>query len=163
MNAKKNSTDTFNPALDLVLERTVPVSPERVFAAYTRPELLKQWFAPKPWTIKSVDIEVRPGGRFNFVMASPEGQEFPNAGCYLEVVENRRIVTTDTLLEGFRPSGSTFMTAIITMEPDGKGGCTYTARAIHADEATRKKHEEMGFHEGWGQTLDQLVALAKTL
>jgi uncharacterized protein YndB with AHSA1/START domain len=162
MNAKKN-IDLFNPALDLVLERTVPVSPERVFAAYTRPELLKQWFAPKPWTIKSVDIDIRAGGRFNFVMASPEGQEFPNVGCVLEVVENRKIVTTDTLLEGFRPSGSNFMTAIITMEPDGNGGCKYMARAIHADEETRKKHEEMGFHEGWGQTLDQLVELAKTL
>jgi len=55
------------------------------------------------------------------------------------------------------------MTAVITMEPDGKGGCKYTARAIHANEETRKKHEEMGFHEGWGTVLDQLVAHVKSM
>jgi uncharacterized protein YndB with AHSA1/START domain len=48
------------------------------------------------------------------------------------------------------------MTAIVTMEPRGSG-TLYTAIAIHKDEAGRKQHEEMGFHEGWGQVLDQLV------
>jgi uncharacterized protein YndB with AHSA1/START domain len=42
-------------------------------------------------------------------------------------------------------------------------GTKYTAVAIHKDEEGRKKHEEMGFHDGWGTVLDQLVALAKTM
>jgi uncharacterized protein YndB with AHSA1/START domain len=78
------------------------------------------------------------------------------------VVPNRRLVWTDALLPGYRPSDNPFMTAVIDIEPQGKG-TRYTATAIHRDEAARKKHEEMGFHEGWGKALDQLVALAKTL
>ena len=50
---------------------------------------------------------------------------------------------------------------VLTLEPRGSG-TLYTAIAMHRDEAGRKKHEEMGFHEGWGQVLDQLVAYVKT-
>ena len=54
------------------------------------------------------------------------------------------------------------MTAIITLESQGKG-TRYTAVAIHRDDAGRKKHEEMGFYQGWGKALDQLVAHVKTM
>ena len=95
-------------------------------------------------------------------MRSPEGQEFPNVGCYLEVVPLERLVFTDALLPGYRPSENPFFTAVVTMEPHGSG-TRYVAMAIHRDEAGRKKHEEMGFHQGWGAALDQLVALVKTM
>jgi uncharacterized protein YndB with AHSA1/START domain len=96
-----------------------------------------------------------------FVMRSPEGQEFPNVGCYLEIVPNERLVWTDALLPGYRPSAEPFFTAVLRLEPRGSG-TLYTAVAMHRDEANRQKHEEMGFHEGWGQVLDQLVAYIKT-
>ena len=54
-------------------------------------------------------------------MRSPEGKEFPNIGCYLEVVPNERLVWTDALLPGYRPAENPFMTAIITLESQGKG------------------------------------------
>ena len=95
-------------------------------------------------------------------MRSPEGKEFPNIGCYLEVVPNERLVWTDALLPGYRPAENPFMTAIITLESQGKG-TRYTAVAIHRDDAGRKKHEEMGFYQGWGKALDQLVAHVKTM
>ena len=75
----------FDPALDLKLEREVDVPVELVWKAWTTPEHLHHWFIPKPWTLASVEIDLRPGGAFNMVMRSPEGQEFPNRGCYLEV------------------------------------------------------------------------------
>jgi uncharacterized protein YndB with AHSA1/START domain len=50
----------------------------------------------------------------------------------------------------------------VTLEPVGNG-TRYTAMAIHRDEAGRKRHEEMGFHDGWGKALDQLVAHAKRM
>jgi uncharacterized protein YndB with AHSA1/START domain len=53
-------------------------------------------------------------------------------------------------------------TAIIFLEPHGRG-TKYTALAIHGEEAGRRKHEEMGFHEGWGKALDQLVAVVKRM
>jgi len=109
-----------------------------------------------------VELDLRPGGVFRSVMRSPEGAEFPNIGCCLEVVENRRLTFTDALGPGFRPTEKPFFTAIVTMEPEGTG-TRYVARAIHGTAADRKKHEEMGFHEGWGKALDQLVEVAGEL
>ena len=95
-------------------------------------------------------------------MRSPEGEDFPNLGCYLDVVDGRRLVFTDALGPGFRPTGSGFMTAIIEIEPSGSG-TRYIARVIHADADARQKHEAMGFHEGWGKALDQLVELMRAI
>lgn len=150
-----------DPQLDLVLERTLDVPRELVWTAWTTPEHVRQWFVPKPWTITDCEIDLRPGGVFRTVMRSPEGQEFPNIGCYLEIVPNERLVFTDTLLPGYRPSENPFFTGILTLESQGSG-TRYTAIALHRDEAARQKHEEMGFHEGWGTVADQLVAYIKS-
>jgi uncharacterized protein YndB with AHSA1/START domain len=149
-----------DPKLDLVLERVVDVPRELMWTAWTTPEHLSKWFAPAPWSIADCEIDLRPGGIFRSVMKSPDGEEHPSVGCYLEVVPNERLVWTDALLPGYRPSENPFFTAIITFESSGKG-TRYTAMAVHRDEATRKQHEEMGFHQGWGQVLDQLVAYTK--
>ncbi len=156
------STILPHPQLDLVVERVIDLSPEQVWAAWTQPELLKQWFCPAPWTVPECDLNVRPGGVFRAVMRGPEGQEFDSSGCYLEVVPNRRLVWTDTMLPGFRPAGMGIMTAVITMEPEGSG-TRYTARAMHADEKRAQQHALMGFEQGWGKALDQMVALMKSL
>lgn len=95
-------------------------------------------------------------------MRGPDGEESASAGCWLEIVEPERLVWTDALLPGFRPAASPFMTAEIHLAPEG-AGLRYTAIARHATVEARKQHEEMGFHEGWGQALDQLVAVAKAL
>jgi uncharacterized protein YndB with AHSA1/START domain len=141
----------------LTLSRVIPVPRSLVWKAWTTPEHLKQWWAPKPITTPVCEMDVRPGGRFRTVMLAPDGAEYPTGGCFLEVVENTRLAFTDTLEPGFKPALNPFFTAIITFE-DAEGGTAYTARALHKDLVDRKKHEEMGFHEGWGICLDQLVA-----
>lgn len=151
----------LDPELDLVLDRVVDVSPALVWRAWTDPAQLIKWFAPAPWTVARCVIDLRPGGEFLTVMRSPEGAEFGSSGCVLEVVPERRLVFTDALGPGFRPTESPFFSAVVTMEPHGEG-TRYVARAIHRDPAGRQRHEEMGFHEGWGMCLTQLVALAKT-
>ena len=151
-----------DPKLDLVLERVVDVPRELVWAAWTKPKHIVKWFTPAPWITTHCEIDLRPGGMFRTTMRSPEGKDFPNTGCYLEVVPNERLVFTDTLLPGYRPSANPFFTAIIALEKQGKG-TRYTATAIHRDAAGRKQHEEMGFHQGWGTALDQLVAHVKKM
>jgi uncharacterized protein YndB with AHSA1/START domain len=155
----------LDPKTDLVLERVVDVAPELVWKAWTTPEYLKQWFTPAPWKTVGCEIDLRPGGKFHTVMESPEGQQFPNTGCYLEVVPNRRLIWTGALLPGYRPANLSadvpfVFTAMIEMEPHG-AGTKYTATVMHSNEDGRVKHEEMGFHHGWGAALDQLVSLAK--
>ncbi|MBX3550585.1 MAG: SRPBCC family protein [Xanthobacteraceae bacterium] len=149
-----------DPKFDLVLERDIDVPVELVWKVWTTPEHLKHWFVPKPWSLARCKIDLRPGGEFSSVMLSPEGKEFPNNGCYLEIVPNERLVFTDTLLAGYRPSPKPFFTAALLLEPRN-GGTRYTAIAIHGDEATRKQHEEMGFHDGWGTVVTQMTDYIK--
>lgn len=153
---------TPDPNLDLVLEREIDVPCELVWAAWTQPEHLKHWFTPRPWTVTDCEMDLRPGGIFRTTMCSPEGEEFPNSGCFLEVVPQSRLVFTDALLPGYRPSENPFMTAIVTMEPTATG-TRYTAIAIHRDPESKKKHEDMGFYQGWGTALDQMVAYIKAM
>lgn len=156
----------IDPKLDLVLERIVDVPPHLVWAAWTTPEYLKKWFCPAPWQTVECEIDLRPGGMFRTLMRSPEGQEIPSVGCYLEIVENRKLVWTAALQPGYRPSNPGQMplfTAVILFEPHGGGGTKYTAIAIHGDEETTKRHADMGFRDGWGKALEQLVTFVKTL
>jgi uncharacterized protein YndB with AHSA1/START domain len=159
-----------NPKFDLVFERIIDVPAQLVWTAWTTPEHVKKWFTPAPWTTVDCEIDLRPGGIFRTVLRSPQGQEFPNVGCYLEVIENEKLIWTNVLAPGYRPSGrpsddscdAFAFTAVISLEPHGDG-TKYTALVIHGDEESRIKHEEMGFHEGWGKALDQLVAIVKKM
>lgn len=153
---------TIDPRLDLVLERQTDVSPAQLWKAWTSPEHVAKWFAPRPWTTTECEMDLRPGGQFKFVMRSPEGQLYPNVGCFLEIVPNQRLVWTDALLPGYRPAPEPFFTAVVLFDSDGKGGSKYTAIAMHRDEDIRKKHEGMGFHQGWGQVFDQLIEHVKS-
>lgn len=152
----------FNPQLDLELKREVAVPPGLVWRAWTEPELLMKWFTPAPWRTTACEIDLRPGGKFRTVMEGPNGETNDSTGCFLAVEPERRLVFTDALGPGFRPTGGGFMTATVTIEP-AAGGTLYTAVALHKDEAAKKQHEEMGFHHGWSAALDQLVALVKGL
>ena len=153
--------DRFDPERDLVLERVVDVPRTLVWQAWTRPEHVKRWFAPAPWTVTDCKIDLRPGGVFRTVMRSPEGEEYPGDGCFLEIVENERLVWTDALAPGFRPSEAPFMTVVVTLADQGAGRTKYSARTMHKSPEERKKHEEMGFVDGWGKCLDQMLELLK--
>lgn len=155
-----------DPKLDLVLQRVIDVPPDLVWTAWTQPEHLKKWFTPAPWTTVECEIDLRPGGAFRTVMRSPEGQDYPSVGCYLEIVPNRRLVWTSALEPGYRPAkrveskghecDELLFTAILVLEPQGEG-TRYTATALHMSDEDRTRHADMGFHDGWGKALDQLV------
>ena len=147
---------------DLMLTRIIDAPAEKVFRAWTEPELIKQWFAPLPYTTPVAETDVRPGGASLFVMRDPQGNDMPGHGVYLEVVENRRLVFTDAYNKAWEPSEKPFMTVILTFEDLG-GKTKYTALVRHWSAADREAHEKMGFHQGWGICTNQLAAVAATL
>ncbi len=165
-----NSTYQLDSRLDLSFTRIVDVPKELVWRAWTEPALLMPWFCPLPWKTIDAEIDLRPGGIFRTTMQSPEGKLFPNAGCYLEIIPQAKIVWTNALLPGFRPSAPSptcgdeevnfNFTAMVEMA-DHANGTRYTAIVIHADEAGCKQHAAMGFEGGWGMALDQLVEMIK--
>ena len=149
---------------ELILQRTVPLAPAAVWRAWTEPELLKRWFCPLPWQTVEAQIELRPGGAFRTVLQGPDGERATHTGCYLEVDAPHRLVWTTALAPGYGPasetSGVPTFTCILTFEATD-GGTRYTARAIHRDAEGAQAHAAMGFDEGWGAALDQMVTQAQ--
>lgn len=162
----------FDTNLDLRIEKEIPAPANLIWRALVEPELVKKWFCPKPWQTVDCRVDLRAGGEFYTVMQSPEGEQFPGAGCFLEVVNEKRLVWSSALEAGFRPSSPAtesdkecmdiIFTCIITLE-ELKGGTKYTATVLHNSHEQMKKHEEMGFHEGWGACLNQLADVVKSI
>ena len=112
-------TDT---KLDLEIVRFVAASREKVWRAWSDPDILKRWWCPKPWVTEVRAFDFRGGGAFYTFMSGPDGGESDNPGLFLEVVPMERIVWTSMLVAGWRPA-----TPWLGM-----------------------KHEDMGFFDGWG-------------
>ena len=156
---------------DLVLERTLDAPIALVWEAYTNPEHMKRWFAPKPYEITEMELDLKPGGIFRMRMVGPDGFDTGHGvpGCVLEVADRQKLVWTSALGPGYRPNESgegceSFpMTAVITFADAGDGKTAYKAVALHKDVADKETHEKMGFQEGWGTTARQLEELARSL
>lgn len=150
---------------ELALGFLIKASPEAIYRCWTDPELLAKWFAPKPFetTIKSQDFRV--GGVQDIVMKDPaSGAEYPASGVFLEIVPNRKIVSTDAFAAGWQPvEGAPFMVAETTFEPQADGRTLYIARARHWTAEKTEEHVQMGFHPGWTQCAHQLAELAASL
>ena len=125
-------------------------------------ELMKQWFAPLPWTVASVEVDLRAGGASNVVTRRSDGAEFPNPGLFLEVVPNERLVLTDADKAGWKASAKPVMTTIVTFA-DEPSGTRYNVTAQHWTVEEREAHKTMGIHGGWTTRVWRLEALAKTL
>jgi len=147
---------------ELSITRLINAPPSLVFRAWVEPELLCQWWGPHGMTTPVCEMQLWVGGLFRTVMRAPDGTEYPNQGVFLDIQAPSRLVFTDAFGPGWVPSAKAFMTAVISL--DEIDGCTrYTARALHWSAADCQAHEQMGFHEGWGQSLDRLVEVVNHL
>lgn len=144
-------------AHELSISRHIAAPPETVWTVWT--ERTAEWFCPQPWRADIVEQNLVPGGRSAIVMHGPDGERNALEGVFLEVVRNRKIVSTDAFSAGWQPQGP-FMVSITRFEPED-GGTRYTATARHWTEAACKQHEDMGFVKGWGAVADQLAAIAE--
>lgn len=154
-----------DPKVDLVFERFVDAPARLVWEALTRPEHLKEWYMPREWgRVARAEMDVRPGGKFSIDIAGADGREFPNLGCFLDVVPMKRLAWTSMLFPGYRPA--TFddipITAIVTLEPVGKG-TRYIFTALHRNEADCEQNKTSGWQQGTEIALDQLVEHVLTM
>lgn len=143
---------------ELMLTRMIAAPRERVFDAWTK--RLPEWWGPHGMTTPFWEMDLRAGGRFRTIMRAADGTEYPTRGIFLEVVKAERIVFTDGFEPGWIPASGIFFTAITTLD-DIDGQTRYTARALHWTVENRVRHEQMGFHQGWGESLERLVALVQ--
>jgi uncharacterized protein YndB with AHSA1/START domain len=160
----------MNPDTDLTIERTFDAPRELVWKAWTDPEQIKRWWAPRPFQTPLVEIDLVQGGSFKTRMEGPDGFHEEGEACILELIENERIVWTSALRGGYRPNifppdgcGGFPFTAIHTFADAGDGKTRYTATVLHKDSVDAKTHQDMGFHDGWGTCADQLGEVARSL
>jgi uncharacterized protein YndB with AHSA1/START domain len=156
---------TINPKVDFVLDRFIDAPKHLVWEALTKPEHLKEWYMPKPWgVVSNCELDVRPGGIFSIDIATPEGQDFPNLGCFLEVIPMERLSWTSMLFPGYRPAvfDDIPITAIVTMETVGTG-TRYVFTALHRDEDDFEKNKASGWQQGTEIALDQFVAHVESI
>ena len=142
---------------ELAIERHIDAPPQTVFKVWT--ERLGSWWAPRPWTTRVIALDLRPGGRMAMAMSGPGGETSPMEGVFLEIAPDERIVFTNAFTAGWIPQ-TPFMVGFFTFAPEGRG-TLYRAGARHWDEAGQRRHEAMGFIEGWTTVAGQLAALAE--
>jgi uncharacterized protein YndB with AHSA1/START domain len=95
------------------------------------------------------------------VMSGPDGESSPLEGVFLEVVPMKSIVFTNAFRPGWIPQPP-FMVGLFGFAPDGEG-TIYRAAARHWDEAAMRRHEGMGFADGWALVAAQLAELAEAV
>jgi uncharacterized protein YndB with AHSA1/START domain len=157
------STNTIDPALDLVIERVIHAPRQSVWRAWTDPDLLARWWTPAP-TLTRVDrLQIRPGGAFVTRMSDDGDRFVPHTdSVFLVAEEGSRLVFTNAVDSAWRPATPqpVSMTAEITFD-DHPDGTLYRAVVRHGDPAVRDRHEELGFFDGWGAVTQALAELAE--
>lgn len=148
---------------DLILRRIFKAPRALVWRCWTEPELLMEWFCPRPHRLTEVKVDLRPGGQW-FIAMEVNGSTPSYDGSVLEVVPGEKLVTTDLLLSDYRPVDKPFLgyTATTTLK-DHPEGTEYTALARHRTPQSALRHDKMGFTEGWGTCADQLAELLATM
>ncbi len=152
---------TLNPEFDLELVREVPIAPELVWRAWTEPELMKQWFTPKPWETTNAEVELRPGGTFLIEMRGPEGQEGGGGAGLRAGGHPRRAPCLDGRARPRLPPAAQRDAVHRNpgADPQRQRRHALPRDRDHGKAEHAKQHAEMGFEHGWGAALDQLVEL----
>ena len=139
----------------LVLQRTFDAPVELVWEAWTKPEHIAHWWAPKMMKVQVVEHNFKVGGKWKYVMAMPDGSEFISDGVYSEIVPLKKIVTTANM----KP-----MTEGVEIKAlfEAKGEKTvFTFSVLHGTEEYKLAQEKMGFYNGWGSVFDRLNDFVK--
>jgi uncharacterized protein YndB with AHSA1/START domain len=129
-----------------------------VYAAYTTPEHIRRWWHAKRGEMTVVEVDLRVGGGWRYVMVTPDGFEVAFHGEFREIVPNERIVSTE-VYEAM-PGAEALDTATFT-EADGR--TTLTILTILATKAHRDAYIESGMEDGLQDALDLLEELAVSL
>jgi len=140
----------------VVLDRVYDAPPERVFAAWTTPEAVQRWFAPKPFQLVVHQMDFRVGGRFRMAMRGPNGEDFPFTGTYREIAPARRLVWTGEFATG--PAEQ--ITTVVTLRAQGRKTRLDVRQTFHVL-TPEIRHAVAGANEGWTMTLDQLAAFCR--
>jgi uncharacterized protein YndB with AHSA1/START domain len=147
---------------EFVMSRTFNAPRDLVFAAYTKPEHMKQWFSVEGWELTTCEVDLRPGGSYRYAWTGPDAAEMGFHGEFTEVEPPSRIVATE-VFEGeyFEVMGGGTINTMTFEESGGKTTITLTSlyKSHEAMESARSTGMEGGANETW----NHLEAYLETL
>lgn len=147
----------FDPGeYDTMITRTFDAPRGAVWAAWTDPEQVAEWWGPEGFTVPHCELDVRPGGSFHIDMAAPDGTIYPDSGELLEVNRPERLVMVSRGFEDENGEPQLETRHTITFADAG----TQTHLTLEADviSATPAVEEALGGMEmGWSQSFDKLA------
>jgi uncharacterized protein YndB with AHSA1/START domain len=135
---------------EVMLTRVFDAPRHMVFDAFTKPELLKRWFGPRGWSLSQCEVDLKVGGKWRFVLRSPEGQEMGMSGVWRELQPSGRIVHTESF-DDF--PGESQVTTVLT-EKDGK--TTLQATVLYPSKEVRDAVIASGMEHGAAESYDKL-------
>jgi len=146
----------------ILISREFDAPKHLVYEAFTTPELVSRWWTAKRGEMKVCEIDLRVGGKWRYVMQTPDGIEVGFHGEYREIAPNERIVSTE-IFEGMpadAPEEVSVNTATFT-EADGR--TTLKILVQHSNKLFRDMHVESGMEDGLQDALDLLEEIAVSL
>ncbi len=146
---------------ELVITRTFNGPARIVFDAWTKPELLKRWWAPKSLgvTLFSCDIDLRVGGRYRFVFGHDEARSMAFSGTYTEVAPHARLAYTQ-IFEPMRAAGEGIVTATFDEQ---QGKTRIVSHELYPSKQALDGAIDSGMERGMRATLEQLEELIASL
>ncbi len=146
---------------ELVLTRVFKAPRGLVFAAWTEPTQVAQWWGPNGFTNPVCELDVRPGGAIRIHMRGPDGTVYPMTGVYQEIVEPERLVFTSAALDESGKPLFEVLNTVAFVEHDGTTKLTVRARVVKSTAGAAPYLA--GMEAGWTQSLERLgVHLAGT-
>lgn len=138
---------------EVLITRTFAGPARAVFDAWTKPELVRRWWAPKSRgvTFVSCDADVRVGGDYRYVLRTGDGEQIAFSGRYSEITPHSRLVYTQ-IFESY-PDEPVVVT--VTFEEEG-GKTRLTSREVYPSKESREGAFASGMEEGLRETLEQL-------
>lgn len=159
-----SATLTLPTDEQILITREFDAPSELVFKAWTTPELVARWWHANRGEVTVVEIDLRVGGAWRYVMVAADGSEVAFHGEYREIVPNERLVTTE-IYEGLpddvsEEDGATLNTATF-VEVDGRTTVTLLIEA--ANKVSRDAIIASGMEDGLQDALDLLEQTAGSL
>jgi uncharacterized protein YndB with AHSA1/START domain len=137
----------------LVMRRTYEAPPERVYQAWTQPELAQQFLCPGDVKIAEIQLDVRVGGTYRIVMQQPDGEQLVVSGVYREVKPASKLSMTWKWEED-DPKDEHESLVSLDFAPHGNGTELTLRHELLASVESRNNHEH-----GWSLILDNLTSL----
>lgn len=159
-NGSNSALSTWALEREIVLSRVINARRELVFAAWSDPRHLAQWFGPEGFKIETKEIDIRVGGTWRFVMIAPDGKKRWPSRIRFRRIEEPSLIEFDHGADQDDDPGMFRTTVTFDQQSDGK--TVITMRQLHPTKVQRDAGIDFGAVEYGYQTLDKLAHYAET-